>query len=39
MLFAGVHPNPIVEDVIRGADIFRENKCDSVIGIGGRQLY
>ena len=34
-VFSGVHPNPIIEDVIKGSKILREKECDSVIGIGG----
>src|ERR1700756_4260250 len=34
-VFAGVHPNPIEEDVIQAAESYRAAGCDSVIGVGG----
>src|SRR3954467_15928056 len=34
-LFHGVHTNPIEQDVIDAAKVFREAKCDSVIAFGG----
>jgi alcohol dehydrogenase class IV len=34
-VFAEVHPNPIEEDVVRPAALFREKGCDGVIAIGG----
>ncbi|HOJ50204.1 MAG TPA: iron-containing alcohol dehydrogenase [Spirochaetota bacterium] len=30
-----IKPNPTVDDVIRGKNIFLENGCDSVIALGG----
>lgn len=34
-LYAGVHPNPIEEDVRQAAEAFRKGGCDGVIAIGG----
>ena len=34
-LFHGVHTNPIEQDVVDAAKVFREAKCDSVIAFGG----
>jgi alcohol dehydrogenase class IV len=34
-VFSQVHPNPIEQDVIKGAEAYREGNCDSVIAIGG----
>ena len=34
-VFAGVHPNPIEEDVVQAAELYRGAGCDSVIGVGG----
>src|SRR3954471_8005371 len=34
-LYAGVHPNPIENDVREPAAMFREQRCDGVIAIGG----
>ena len=34
-LFSQVHPNPIEQDVIKGADAYRTGNCDSVIAFGG----
>ena len=34
-VFAGVHPNPIEEDVVEAAQAYRGAGCDSVIGVGG----
>ena len=34
-IFAGVHPNPVEEDVREVAAAFRANHCDAVIAIGG----
>src|SRR3989344_7534263 len=35
ILFDDVHPNPIEDDVIAGAAIYKADKCDSVIALGG----
>jgi alcohol dehydrogenase class IV len=35
VLFEGVHPNPIEDDVEKGAQIYRDQKCDSLIAVGG----
>jgi len=35
VVFSGTHPNPIEEDCIQGAKVYRENNCDSVIAVGG----
>ncbi len=34
-LFAGVHPNPIEDDVRQPAEMIRKAGCDGVIAIGG----
>lgn len=34
-VFSNVHPNPIEQDVIRGAEAYREFQCDGIIGFGG----
>jgi alcohol dehydrogenase class IV len=34
-IFSSVHPNPIEQDVVRGAEAYRDNKCDGVIAFGG----
>jgi alcohol dehydrogenase class IV len=34
-VFSNVHPNPIEQDVINGADAYRASGCDSVIAFGG----
>src|SRR6185436_14702580 len=34
-LFSGVHPNPIEQDVIEGAEAYRQAMCDGVIAFGG----
>lgn len=35
VVFDGTHPNPIEDDCINGAKVYQENKCDSVIAVGG----
>ncbi len=34
-IFSSVHPNPIEQDVIKGAEAYREFGCDSIIAFGG----
>jgi 4-hydroxybutyrate dehydrogenase len=34
-VFSKVHPNPIEQDVIQGAEAYQSNRCDSVIAFGG----
>ncbi|MBI5082979.1 MAG: iron-containing alcohol dehydrogenase [Acidobacteria bacterium] len=34
-VFAGVHGNPIEEDVLESAALYRSGGCDGVIGLGG----
>jgi 4-hydroxybutyrate dehydrogenase len=34
-IFSDVHPNPIEDDVDKGAEIYKKEKCDSVIALGG----
>ena len=34
-IFDGVHGNPIEEDVFDGANVFQQEGCDFVIGMGG----
>lgn len=35
VLFSDIHKNPIKQDVLKGAEIFLQEKCDAVVGIGG----
>jgi len=34
-VFDEIHPNPVEEDVQKGTAAYRENRCDSLIAIGG----
>ncbi|HEX7861989.1 MAG TPA: iron-containing alcohol dehydrogenase [Verrucomicrobiae bacterium] len=34
-VFSSVHPNPIEQDVVKGAEAYRSNNCDGVIAFGG----
>ena len=34
-VFCGVHGNPIEEDVLQSAELYRSAGCDGVIGLGG----
>ncbi|MGA8598466.1 MAG: iron-containing alcohol dehydrogenase [Bryobacteraceae bacterium] len=34
-LFSGVDPNPTEHNVLEGSSFYKENDCDSVIGLGG----
>jgi 4-hydroxybutyrate dehydrogenase len=34
-VFDGVHPNPIEEDVLKSAEMYRAGGCNGVIGLGG----
>src|SRR3569623_848195 len=34
-VFSQVHPNPIEQDVVKGAEAYRASNCDSVIAFGG----
>ncbi len=34
-VYAGVHPNPVEQDVREAAEAFAQNHCDLVIGFGG----
>lgn len=34
-VFAGVHGNPVEEDVLAAAEIYRSAGCDGAIGLGG----
>jgi alcohol dehydrogenase class IV len=33
--FSGVDPNPTEKNVLDGADFYKANDCDSIIGLGG----
>lgn len=33
--FDGFSPNPLYEDVMHGVELFRKNRCDGLISIGG----
>lgn len=35
VLATDVHPNPIEEDIETCGEIFKQNKCDGIIGLGG----
>jgi 4-hydroxybutyrate dehydrogenase len=35
IVFSNVHPNPIEQDVVKGAEAYRQSGCDSVIAFGG----
>ena len=35
LLYSGVHPNPVEQDVIEAAQACRAGKCDGVIAFGG----
>lgn len=34
-VFSSVHPNPIEQDVLKGAEAFQAAKCDSIVAFGG----
>ena len=34
-VFSSVHPNPIEQDVVRGAEAYRNSQCDGIIAFGG----
>ena len=34
-VFYDMHKNPVKSDVLKGTDVFKNTKCDCVIGIGG----
>ena len=34
-VFNGYHPNPDLSDALNGAEIFRKEKCDGLISLGG----
>ncbi len=34
-VFADIHPNPLEEDCQKGIKAYRDNQCDTLIGIGG----
>jgi alcohol dehydrogenase class IV len=35
VLYSGVHANPTEDDVLRGLDRYRTEKCDGLVGLGG----
>lgn len=35
IIFDETHPNPIEDDCINGAQVFRKHLCDSIIAVGG----
>jgi 4-hydroxybutyrate dehydrogenase len=35
VVYDQTHPNPIEQDCIDGADIYKKNNCDSLIAVGG----
>lgn len=34
-IFSDIHKNPVKSDVLKGADMFKNTKRDSIIGLGG----
>ena len=34
-IFSGVSPNPRDEEVMKGAQVFKESGCDSLVAVGG----
>ena len=36
--FDDVSPNPVEDDCIQGAKVFKENNCDAIIAVGGTVL-
>ncbi|CAN5199068.1 iron-containing alcohol dehydrogenase [soil metagenome] len=35
VVFKDIHKNPVKSDVLAGGDVYAENDCDSIVGIGG----
>lgn len=35
VIFNEFTPNPLYEDVVKGVNCFKENKCDAILAIGG----
>jgi 4-hydroxybutyrate dehydrogenase len=35
VVYDGTHPNPVEDDCIEGANLYKDNKCDSLIAVGG----
>lgn len=35
VLFSGVTPNPRAEEVMAGADLYRQESCDAIVAVGG----
>ena len=35
VIFSGVDPNPTEQNVLDGVEIYRQNLCDGVVGLGG----
>ena len=35
IVFDGVHPNPIEEDIENGSKVYSDNRCDSIVALGG----
>lgn len=34
-VFSETHKNPVKSDVLNGAEVYHDTKCDSIVGIGG----
>lgn len=34
-VYDGTHPNPVEDDCIDGAKVYKDNNCDSLIAVGG----
>ncbi len=35
VVFKDIHKNPVKSDVLAGGDVYAQNNCDSIVGIGG----
>lgn len=35
VVFKDIHKNPVKSDVIKGGDVYDENGCDAIVGVGG----
>ncbi len=35
VVFSDIHKNPVKSDVLAGGDLYDQEKCDSIVGIGG----
>jgi alcohol dehydrogenase class IV len=35
VVFSDIHANPVKSDVLKGGEVYHEDDCDAVVGIGG----